>query len=220
MDEQLLCFSRDLLPDGIGEASVFTDDSLWQRILDNIEIVPRSEAETDFTRKQLVVYVLVRSEDLILRYRRTSKTDEQRLKELSSIGIGGHVNVGDRSQFSLFQADSDFNMEFIRDAAWREIDEEISVDAKIIREPELTCFINDDTNDVGKVHFGIVWQLDLAEPAVSVKGTRGIGELEFVPLDRLVGDREGFETWSQLLIDWLAGAGLPGTTTTDPGPRE
>jgi len=159
--------------------------------------------------------VLVRSDDLVLRYRRTSKTDEQRLKELSSIGIGGHVNVGDRSQFSLFQADSGFNMEFIRDAAWREIDEEISVDTKIVREPELTCFINDDTNDVGQVHFGIVWQLDLAEPAVSVKGTRGIGELEFVPLDRLVGDREGFETWSQLLIDWLAGPGA-----TDTGSRE
>ncbi len=206
MDEQLLCFSRDLLPDGIGEASVFTDDSLWQRILGNIEIVPRSEAETDYTRKQLVVYVLVRSGDRILRYRRTPKTDEQRLKELYSIGVGGHVNVGDRSQFSLFQTDPGFNIEFIRDAAWREIDEEISVDAKILREPELTCFINDDSNDVGRVHFGIVWQLDLSEPAVSVKGTKGIGELEFVTLDRLIEDREQFETWSQLLIDHLTSA--------------
>lgn len=204
MDEQLLCFSRDLLPDDLGEAAVFTDDTLWQHILDSIEIVPRSEAETDFTRKQLVVYVVVRSGDLILRYRRTSKTDEQRLKELGSIGIGGHVNTGDRDQFSLFETDPGFNFEFIRDAAWREIDEEISVDAKIFREPELTCFINDDTNDVGKVHFGIVWRLDLAEPAVSVKGTKGIGELEFVTIDRLREDRDRFETWSQLLIDWLA----------------
>ncbi len=203
MDEQLLCFKRDLLPEGIGEASVFIDDSLWQRILDNIEIVPRSEAETDYSRKQLVVYVVVRSGNQVLRYRRTSNTDEQRLRELGSIGIGGHVNVGDRSQFSLLQTDTGFNMEFIRDAACREIDEEIRVDAKIEREPELTCFINDDTNNVGKVHFGIVWQLELAEPAVSVKGTKGIGELEFAPLDRLVEERESFETWSQLLIDWL-----------------
>ncbi|MFC1500009.1 phosphoesterase [Candidatus Zixiibacteriota bacterium] len=204
MDEQLLCFNRDLLPNGIGDASVFRDDSLWERILANIEIVPRSKAETDYTRKQLVVYVLVRSGDLVLRYRRTQKTDEQRLKELYSIGVGGHVNVGDHSQFSLFQTDPDFNIEFIRDAAWREIDEEVSVDTKILREPELTCFINDDTNDVGKVHFGIVWQLDLSEPAVSVKGTKGIGELEFMLLDRLIEEREQFETWSQLLIDYLS----------------
>ncbi len=121
MDEQLLCFSHELLPEDLEVASVFYFGSLWERVLNNIEIIPRSQAEDDFTHKQLVVYIVVRSGDLILTYRRTPKTDEQRLKELFSIGIGGHVNVEDRSQFSLFSKDVDFNMEFIRDAAWREI---------------------------------------------------------------------------------------------------
>lgn len=204
MDEQLLCFKRDLLPGTLEESSVFYDESLWNLILNNLEIVPRSEAETDYTRKQLVVYVQVCSGDLILSYRRTPRTEEQRLKELYSIGIGGHVNVVDHSQVSLFSSVSGYNIDFIRDAAWREINEEINLSSRVERDPELTCFINDDSNDVGRVHFGIVWRLELDEPEVTVKGTRGIGELAFHSLSHLLSRKDEFEGWSRLLIDYLA----------------
>ena len=204
MDEQLLCFSRELLPADLDVACVFHDSSLWDQILNNIEIVPRSQAEDDFTRKQLVAYNVVRSGDLILTYRRTPKTDEQRLKDLYSIGIGGQVTVEDRSQFSLFSADADFNMEFIRDAAWREINEEITIDSRVVDEPEVIGFINDDSNEVGKVHFGIVWQLEIEKAEVSAKGTRGLGDMQFNTLPHLKTNRDQFESWSQLLIDYLA----------------
>ncbi len=204
MDEQLLCFNSKLLPEDLEVACVFNDDSLWDRILNNLEIVPRTQAETDYTRKQLVAYILVRSGELILTYRRTTKTNEQRLRELYSIGIGGHVNVEDRSQFSLFSTDTEFNIEFIRDAAWREINEEISIGSRVVREPEIIGFINDDSNDVGRVHFGIVWQLDIEKAEVSAKGSRGLGELEFNPLPHLISNKDQFESWSQLLIEYLA----------------
>lgn len=204
MDEQLLCFNSKLLPEDLEVACVFYDDSLWDRILNNLEIVPRTQAETDYTRKQLVAYILVRSGELILTYRRTTKTNEQRLRELYSIGIGGHVNVEDRSQFSLFSTDTEFNIEFIRDAAWREINEEISIGSRVVREPEIIGFINDDSNDVGRVHFGIVWQLDIEKAEVSAKGSRGLGELEFNPLPHLISNKDQFESWSQLLIEYLA----------------
>ncbi|MCK4771756.1 MAG: hypothetical protein KAT18_02460 [Candidatus Latescibacteria bacterium] len=203
MDEQLLCFNRELLPEDLGVSSVFYDDSLWNRILDNLEIVPRSQAETDYTRKQLVAYILVRSGELILTYKRTPKTNEQRLRELYSIGIGGHVNVEDRSQFSLFGSDAGFNIEFIRDAAWREIDEEISIESKVVREPEIIGFINDDSNDVGRVHFGIVWLLEIEKPEVSAKGARGLGDLGFNTLPHLLDNKDQFESWSRLLIEYL-----------------
>jgi len=204
MDEQLLCFNSKLLPEDLGVACVFYDNSLWDRILNNLEIVPRTQAETDYTRKQLVAYILVRSGELILTYRRTPKTNEQRLRELYSIGIGGHVNVEDRSQFSLFSTDTEFNIEFIRDAAWREINEEISIGSRVVREPEIIGFINDDSNDVGRVHFGIVWQLDIEKAEVSAKGSRGLGELEFNPLLHLLANKDQFESWSRLLIEYLA----------------
>jgi len=204
MDEQLLCFNSKLLPEDLEVACVFNDDSLWDRILNNLEIVPRTQAETDYTRKQLVAYILVRSGELILTYRRTTKTNEQRLRELYSIGIGGHVNVEDRSQFSLFSTDTEFNIEFIRDAAWREINEEISIGSRVVREPEIIGFINDDSNDVGRVHFGIVWQLDIEKAEVSAKGSRGLGELEFNPLPHLISNKDQFESWSRLLIEYLA----------------
>lgn len=204
MDEQLLCFNSKLLPEDLEVACVFNDDSLWDRILNNLEIVPRTQAETDYTRKQLVAYILVRSGELILTYRRTTKTNEQRLRELYSIGIGGHVNVEDRSQFSLFSTDTEFNIEFIRDAAWREINEEISIGSRVVREPEIIGFINDDSNDVGRVHFGIVWQLEIEKAEVSAKGSRGLGELEFNPLPHLISNKDQFESWSHLLIEYLA----------------
>ena len=204
MDEQLLCFNSKLLPEDLEVACVFNDDSLWDRILNNLEIVPRTQAETDYTRKQLVAYILVRSGELILTYRRTTKTNEQRLRELYSIGIGCHVNVEDRSQVSLFSTDTEFNIEFIRDAAWREINEEISIGSRVVREPEIIGFINDDSNDVGRVHFGIVWQLDIEKAEVSAKGSRGLGELEFNPLPHLISNKDQFESWSRLLIEYLA----------------
>ena len=204
MDEQLLCFNRGLLPSELGLACVFHDAPLWDQILNELEIIPSSEAENDFTRKQLVAYIVIRTGDQILTYRRTPKTDEQRLKELYSIGIGGHVNVEDRSQFSLFSTDSGFNMEFIRDAAWREINEEIVMDSRVMDEPKIIGFINDDSNEVGKVHFGIVWELEIEQAEVSAKGTRGLGDLQFNTLPHLQANRDQFESWSQLLIDYLA----------------
>ena len=37
----------------------------------------------------------------------------------------------------------------------------------IVQAPKLICFINDDSNDVGQVHFGVVWLVKLAEPNVT-----------------------------------------------------
>lgn len=202
MDEQIICFKRDLLSKYLGQTIAFPyDESLWRRILDNLQILPRADAENDFHFKQLIVYSIIKSGDLYLTYRRTSKTGEERLKGKYSLGIGGHVKA--EEQLTYFGARDSF----ILQAVWREIKEEISIKSRMLKRPEIICFINDDSDDVGKVHFGTAWLVEIEEPHVSMQGSRGIGEVKFHDMFYLRSKKRYFERWSQLLIDFLQKGG-------------
>jgi predicted NUDIX family phosphoesterase len=201
VEEQLLCFKREILR--AHPAKTFYDESLWHQILAHLESRPRSVAEHDYDTKQLVVYVLINHELTFLSYQRTPKTTETRLKALYSIGIGGHVNVEDQLQPSLFGTDEARWKDFVLQAVRREVSEEVQIPAGNAQEPRLICFINDDSNDVGKVHFGVVFLVKLAEPNVTIRGERGIGKLTFRSLPELSSINDGLESWSQLLVDYL-----------------
>ena len=202
MEEQILCFKREILR--AYPAKTFYDEGLWRQILAHLEPKARSHAEHDYDTKQLVVYVLINHEQTFLSYQRTPKTTETRLKALYSIGIGGHVNVDDRIQPTLFGAKEAAWKDFVLQAVRREVSEEIQIDPANAQEPKLVCFVNDDSNDVGKVHFGVVFVIKLAKPAVAIRGERGIGKLSFRTLPELFSMRDTLETWSQLLVDFLS----------------
>ena len=202
MEEQLLCFKQEILRDY--PAKTFYDEALWHQILAHLEPKARSLAEHDYETKQLIVYVLINHGDTFLSYQRTPKTTETRLKTLFSIGIGGHVNVDDRIQPTLFGSQEAAWKDFVLQAVRREVSEEVQIEAANAREPRLICFVNDDSNDVGKVHFGVVFVMKLANPSVAIRGERGIGKLSFRTLPELISMRDMLETWSQLLVDFLA----------------
>jgi predicted NUDIX family phosphoesterase len=209
VEEQILCFKREILR--AYPAKTFYDESLWHHILAHLETKPRSVAEHDYDTKQLVVYVLINHEQTFLTYQRTPKTTETRLKALYSIGIGGHVNVDDQIQPTLFGAHEAAWKDFVLKAVRREISEEVQIEGANAQEPTLVCFVNDDSNDVGKVHFGVVFVVKLANPSVNIRGERGIGKLSFRTLPELISMRDTMETWSQLLVDFLSreGSGWP-----------
>lgn len=200
MDELVLCFPRTLLDSIRHDSQTFYDEALWSHITSSLEPIPRSLAETDYTRKQLIVYVIVRVNDLILSYQRTPKDSEERLRAKYSIGFGGHVNATD---LSLFSSTDDYR-QLLRQAVWREVGEEITINSGVIGEPELICFINDDSNDVGRVHFGVVWLIRLRAPSVNLRGERGIGTLLFRNIRELEGLGNSLESWSRLMISYLS----------------
>ena len=202
MEEQILCFNREILRSY--PAKTFYDESLWNQILARLEPKARSLAEHDYDSKQLVVYVLINHGETFLSYQRTPKTTETRLKALYSIGIGGHVNVDDQMQPTLFGAKEAAWKDFVLKAVRREVSEEVQIEGANALEPKLICFVNDDSNDVGKVHFGVVFVMKLAQPSVAIRGERGIGKLSFRTLPELVLMRDTLETWSQLLVDFLS----------------
>jgi hypothetical protein len=109
VEEQILCFKREILR--AYPAKTFYDEGLWHQLLAHLEPKARSVAEHDYDTKQLVVYVLINHGETFLSYQRTPKTAETRLKALYSIGIGGHVNVDDQLQPTLFGA---------KEATWKD----------------------------------------------------------------------------------------------------
>jgi len=154
---------------------------------------PRSSAETDPSLKQIIPYSILRSAGKILRYKRGKKSGEQRLVAKGSIGIGGHMNDNDEGLFAL---EMDAYLAGVR----REIDEEL-----IIERPTSTrigALINDDSNDVGQVHLGVVHIFDLPRPAAEKRESM-ILNIEFLTTEQLRAERDTLETWSQICVDNL-----------------
>ena len=64
--------------------------------------------------------------------------------------------------------------------------------------------MNDDSNDVGKVHLGMIHLVKLANQDVSANED-GIANLQFLSLDELAEEAtfSRLESWSQIAVDLL-----------------
>jgi predicted NUDIX family phosphoesterase len=156
--------------------------------------MPRPAAEKDPSYKQLIPYVIMTCGDRYLTYVRGKRAGETRLVAKRSIGIGGHINPVD--DLSLFG-----NFETYGDAVMREVKEEVSVETPY--KDHVVALLNDDSNEVGQVHLGVVhcWVLDT--PAVT-RREQMITQMEFLTIPELQAVRDSMETWSQLCLDGLA----------------
>lgn len=207
-EERVLCFERRLL-EGLG---VFQGLSLevekYLPILtspSNVLYLNRSDAEQDKRYKQLIPYVLVICKDRILRYRRGRGGQETRLHGLYSVGIGGHISEEDHGLFSSGLG--------YREGMRRELMEEVAVEE--VKE-SAGAVINDDSTEVGYVHFGVVHVMHVANEAI-VGRRSGILGPEFIPLVEVAKNLSGYESWSRLCVEHLdvllanaAGATAPG----------
>jgi predicted NUDIX family phosphoesterase len=189
----VLCFPRELLE----EAGVFQGLSLDAEKYLPIVTSPskllylnRSEAEHDKRYKQLIPYVLLICRGKILRYRRGKGGQETRLHGLYSVGIGGHISDEDSNLFSK---------DGYRDGMKREIKEEVAVEE--INESTVAV-INDDSTEVGEVHFGVVHIMHVANENV-VGHRSGILAPEFIPIPEALKSLSAYESWSRLCLENL-----------------
>lgn len=160
---------------------------------ENNFFTPRPPAETNPELKQIIPYVLLVHEGRVLHYVRGKKAGEQRLVAKGSIGIGGHMNDHDEGLFALDRAAYDA-------AVQREVAEELKLNARYTN--HAVALLNDDANEVGKVHLGVVHIFNLETPDVS-KGEAMITELQFLDREQLAARRENLESWSQICFDHL-----------------
>lgn len=153
---------------------------------------PRDEVEDDPSYKQLIPYCVFRHDGRIFNYTRGTEQGEGRLHSKRSIGVGGHISSEDQNQTGTPY----------EEGMQREIDEEIHLETAYTQ--RCAGLINDDLTEVGKVHLGIVHIFDLDEPKVRPR-EKSMIQTGFASSEELARDRDQFESWSQICLDYLIG---------------
>lgn len=197
--EQVLVVPRPLF-DAIGSFQGIRTDGLqaaMERLLDpeNHFFMDRAEAEADPTHKQLIPYCLIRCGNSILHYTRGKSGGEDRLHAKLSIGVGGHINPVDTG-----------NGRTGRDAYFaaveRELQEELVFDSAHTN--RIAALLNDDSNEVGRVHLGIVHVIDVENTHITSRED-ALCDLRFSELAELQGPLfPRLESWSQHVIQDIA----------------
>jgi predicted NUDIX family phosphoesterase len=173
-----------------------SEKELRSRFLDKIDrdgfFAQRDYCEKDSGFKQIIPYSVITHADRVFLLKRYPTQGESRLHNKLSIGVGGHINPIDGAE-NLLAA-----------GCLREISEELDIDEEFVPKP--VGIINDESNPVGSVHFGIVHHVRLAKGMVRIRES-SMMEGEFVPIQELKRRSEelssDFETWSSLIVQGI-----------------
>ncbi len=198
-EEQILVVERKVVEEaGMFQGLVFDVERYLSKIFVQgvPRFMPRSQAEKDSSFKQIIPYVIMACDDKYLNYIRGTRAGEARLVGNRSIGIGGHINPVD-NEIPLF--DKDFRKMY-NAAVEREVAEEVSIETT--HTDRIVALLNDDSNEVGSVHLGVVHYWVLDEPKVT-KREQMITQMDFKTLDELKKVKDTMETWSGLCLDGL-----------------
>jgi predicted NUDIX family phosphoesterase len=196
-EEQVLVIETKVLEElGLFHGLAFDVDKYLEAIFvpGLPRFMSRSQVEKDPSYKQLIPYVIMSCQGKYLSYVRGKKAGEKRLMGNRSIGIGGHINpVDDVSLLGIFET--------YLEAVEREVAEEVNLETR--HSDRIAALLNDDSNEVGQVHLGIVHHWKLLEPKVSKK-EQMITQMSFMTMDELQAVKDTMETWSQLCLDGLS----------------
>ncbi len=168
-----------------------------QRILKNMTTIRRGDAEVDTTYKQPIGYAIIinPTKKLVYIYQRAGQNnyDENRLEGKWSWGVGGHIDGCEITQANP-----------IHSSMLRELQEEITIKGSI--KPQVIGYINDDSNDVGKVHFGILYAIitdaTIAYPNDKESSCGSMRPFSFIQNLELSQDAE-IENWSKIAIPYI-----------------
>tara|TARA_B110000495_G_scaffold203524_1_gene227676 strand:+ start:214 stop:825 length:612 start_codon:yes stop_codon:yes gene_type:complete len=162
----------------------------------NTQYLPRGDMEDDPSFKQLIPYCIFQfvddaGENHIFQYTRGKGGGEARLRAKKSVGIGGHISTLDAHDASPYHL-----------GMQRELEEEIVIDTEFTQ--SLVGLINDDENEVGKVHLGIVHLFVVQKPQISANEA-DISDARFLPVSEMMADLDTYETWSKICLESLFG---------------
>lgn len=195
MTESVLVVKTSLLSPILEERGLITskNEQFLEIALENLEFLPRPEAERNPDYKQIIPYVLLSRGDELFAMRRLSKGGESRLHGLISLGVGGHVNPGE-----------DGNGENILiQGMLREISEEVEIASPGSLSP--IGLINDDTTEVGKVHLGLVYIMHITGE-VQVRETEKL-EGFWMSISEAKRLKSQMESWSAIALEAIEPAG-------------
>ncbi|MDQ0177055.1 hypothetical protein [Bacillus chungangensis] len=176
------------------------DKTSLEKITKNMAItysvMRRGDAEENFDFKQPIPYVVLKRKNEVYAYKRLRGGGEKRLHSKISIGLGGHCNDVDNTDFD----------EMLYENLKRELSEEVRISNENFKLKTIGL-INDDKNDVGRVHLGILLIAELEEnTSVSVRETEQL-EGFWINIKDLKNNSVyiNLESWSQFVADILNG---------------
>ena len=193
-EERVLCFERKLLDElGVFQGLSLEVEKYLPVVTSSSRLVylNRNDAEHDKRYKQLIPYVLLICNSKILRYLRGRGGQETRLHGLYSVGIGGHISEEDHGLFSIGPG--------YHEGMRRELMEEVAVEEE---NEAPVAVINDDSTEVGCVHFGVVHIIHVAKESIAGRRSGIVGP-EFIPIVEAVKDPSGYESWSRFCLEHL-----------------
>jgi predicted NUDIX family phosphoesterase len=134
-----------------------TDQNLWTHFAAEGLFLVRDSVEYDTRYKQLIVYLVLRHREEIFIYQRIRATGEKRLLDKYSFGLGGHINPVHSCSFRRLIASN----------LARELKEEVSFPGPYSY--RFLGFLNDEEEEVGRYHFGLVFLVSCLSPQITVR---------------------------------------------------
>lgn len=157
----------------------------------HMEFHARPTMENDPRYKQIIPYVIFKHHDRFFLMQRTAHASEQRLQSNYTLGIGGHMRANDLQGTDVFGW------------AQREFHEEVDYQGQSTI--STLGILNDDSNDVGKVHLGIVLLINAQSDAIRVRSELKSGVL--APLSEIESVYPLLENWSKVIFHELGNVG-------------
>jgi len=188
-----LCFAKNDLPAQWTKqkVSIKLNEQEFKEVLDNTDFTfkNRDFAEQDFDFKQVIPYIIIQNpqKNLTAVYKR--KGSEKRLNDLWSAGIGGHVNISDNNEESVYKT--------IKNGMLRELSEEIT-DMPENTSINFCGIINEEETEVGKVHIGAVYKIISDNSDLFIPGEE-LDSFKFIRNDNLTD--LNMELWSRLALE-------------------
>ena len=171
-----------------------TTKQIVANISESFSTMRRGDAEENEDYKQPIPYCVIKRGNEVFAYKRLSGGGETRLHNQISLGVGGHLNNVEGLDF----------LGVLEDGLQRELEEELYINKDKL-DLETVGLINDDENDVGRVHIGMLVVAELPEDEeVSVRETdQLLGE--WIKVEDLKNPEiyDSLESWSQFVADIL-----------------
>ncbi len=201
-DEEVLVVSRKILfPhrnyhfEGFREVGEGTPD--YEKIIErNFQTMLHKDASKEFHFKQPIAYVAVFNlwEEKFFMYQRALKNGERGLLGKLSVGFGGHMNPVERVKGG------------IRKSLAREVGKETGLGERGFIEVQPVGFINDESNDVNAVHFGLLYLAVTSSSTLSPQEEE-IARWWLTDLDTMKDMKRNpeynIETWTKIALEHL-----------------